>query len=76
MYNLILTLSVYFFMTIASAVLLLVIIFRQEQWIREALLQQYKNYPVSIVHKDRKAECLAHLIQPVSLTAYGVLSAY
>lgn len=76
MFNLILTLSVYTFMTVSAGVLLTIIIYRQEQWICSTVLSQFTNYPISIFHKDLEAEYTTHLLRPVSLASYSALSAF
>lgn len=76
MYNLILTLGVYSFMIVSAAVLLTIIIYRQERWITETVLSRFNNFPISIFHRDLEAEYTTHLLRPVSLAAYNALSAY
>jgi hypothetical protein len=72
MFNLILTLSVYTFMTVTAAVLLTIIIYRQEQWISETVLSEFNTYPISIFHRDSEADQQMQVFYPVSFESTEV----
>lgn len=72
MFNLILTLSIYTFMTVTAGVLLSIIIYRQEQWISDTVLLDFNSYPISIFHKDNKAEQQLQIFYPVNFESTEV----
>ncbi|MDC7231767.1 MAG: hypothetical protein PQJ58_00925 [Spirochaetales bacterium] len=68
-YNLVLTLSVYSVMTAACAVLLILIIQRQEMRIDEVLHSRLRARPLGIVHKDGEAAQSMELYYPLNFDA-------